>query len=136
MLTDIHEDVLGFPNGYDTEVGERGVSLSGGQKQRISIARAVISKPELLILDDSLSAVDAETEEKILSGLKRERQNQTTIIAAHRISSLMHADEIIVIDDGRIIERGTHSELLKLGGWYRDMYEQQQLEQQLTGGTD
>ena len=136
MLTDIHEDILGFPNGYDTEVGERGVSLSGGQKQRISIARAVISKPELLILDDSLSAVDAETEEKILSGLKRERQNQTTIIAAHRISSLMHADEIIVIDDGRIIERGTHSELLKLGGWYRDMYEQQQLEQQLTGGTD
>ena len=85
-LTDVHEDILGFPKGYDTEVGERGVSLSGGQKQRISIARAVIQAPELLILDDSLSAVDAETEETILSGLKQQRGDQTMILAAHRIS--------------------------------------------------
>src|SRR5699024_5270883 len=120
MLTDIHEDILTFPHGYDTEVGERGVSLSGGQKQRISIARAVIGKPELLILDDSLSAVDAETEEEILSGLKRERSEQTTIISAHRISSVMHAEEIIVIDEGMIVERGTHEQLLQAGGWYKE----------------
>lgn len=106
-LTAIHEDIMGLPNGYDTLVGERGVSLSGGQKQRISIARALITNPELLILDDALSAVDAKTEEAILSALKVERREQTTIIAAHRISSVMHSEEIIVLDDGEIIERGT-----------------------------
>ncbi|WP_028273598.1 ABC transporter ATP-binding protein [Atopococcus tabaci] len=132
-LTAIHDDILAFPDGYDTAVGERGVSLSGGQKQRISIARALIVNPELLILDDSLSAVDAETEEAILSGLKREREDQTTIIAAHRISSVMHAEEIIVLDEGRIVERGTHAELLENDGWYKDMYEQQQLERKLKG---
>lgn len=132
-LADIHEDILNLPNGYDTQVGERGVSLSGGQKQRISIARAIITNPELMILDDSLSAVDAKTEESILSGLKRKRHNQTTIIAAHRISSVMHAEEIIVVEQGTIVERGTHKELLELDGWYKDMYQQQQLEQKLEG---
>lgn len=132
-LADIHEDILELPDGYDTQVGERGVSLSGGQKQRISIARSIITNPELMILDDSLSAVDAKTEESILSGLKEKRQNQTTIIAAHRISSVMHAEEIIAVENGTIVERGTHEELLQLGGWYKDMYQQQQLEQKLEG---
>lgn len=132
-LADIHDDIVELPEGYDTEVGERGVSLSGGQKQRISIARAILINPELMILDDSLSAVDAKTEETILSGLKEIREGQTTIIAAHRISSVMHAEEIIVIENGTIIERGTHSELLAEGGWYEDMYNQQQLERKLEG---
>lgn len=133
-LTDIHEDILAFPAGYDTKVGERGVSLSGGQKQRIAIARALALNPEYLILDDSLSAVDAQTEERILTNLKANRENKTTIIAAHRISSIMHADEIIVVDEGRIIERGVHEELMALQGWYYDMYQQQQLEQKLGEG--
>lgn len=132
-LTDIHEDIVHFPYGYDTEVGERGVSLSGGQKQRISIARAVIGNPELLILDDSLSAVDAETEETILTGLKHQRDDQTTILAAHRISSVMHADEIVVLDAGHIVERGTHEHLVSLNGWYKEMYDKQQLERILEG---
>lgn len=132
-LTAIHHDILGFPAGYDTLVGERGVSLSGGQKQRIAIARALVTEPELLILDDSLSAVDAKTEEAILTGLKQQRADQTTIIAAHRISSVMHANEIIVLDEGRIVERGTHHELMELNGWYRRMYEKQQLETKLEG---
>ena len=132
-LTAIHQDILGFPGGYDTLVGERGVSLSGGQKQRIAIARALVTEPELLILDDSLSAVDAKTEEAILTGLKEKRANQTTIIAAHRISSVMHANEIIVLDEGRIVERGTHYELMEENGWYRRMYEKQQLETKLEG---
>lgn len=130
-LADIHEDIIEMPKGYDTETGERGVSLSGGQKQRVSIARALIKNPELMILDDSLSAVDAKTEEEILSGLKDLREDQTTIIVAHRISSLLHADEIVVLDDGKIIERGTHIELLKQDGWYNEMYNKQQLEQQI-----
>ncbi|SFE24514.1 abc transporter [Trichococcus pasteurii] len=133
LLTAIHHDILGFPDGYDTLVGERGVSLSGGQKQRIAIARALVTEPELLILDDSLSAVDAKTEEAILTGLKEKRADQTTIIAAHRISSVMHANEIIVLDEGRIVERGTHHELMELDGWYRRMYEKQQLETKLEG---
>ncbi|MGX6961214.1 ABC transporter ATP-binding protein [Vagococcus xieshaowenii] len=133
-LTAIHEDILGFPDGYDTMVGERGVSLSGGQKQRISIARALLLNPELLILDDSLSAVDAKTEESILSNLKTTRQNKTTIIAAHRLSSVMHAQEILVIDEGTISERGNHEQLEALNGWYEDMYERQQLEAKIEGG--
>lgn len=135
-LTAIHSDIMEMPNAYDTVVGERGVSLSGGQKQRIAIARALIIKPELLILDDALSAVDAKTEEKILSALKKERSEQTTIIAAHRISSVMHADEIIVIDNGEVIERGTHVDLLLQNGWYKEMFDSQQLERKIEGGAD
>ncbi|KAA8371414.1 ATP-binding cassette domain-containing protein [Leuconostoc carnosum] len=122
-----HEDVLKFPERYETEVGEHGVSLSGGQKQRLAIARALIINPEILILDDALSAVDARTEKQILSALKAERQEKTTIIAAHRMSSVMNADKIIVFDQGEIIESGTHAELMLKQGWYAQMYKQQQL---------
>ncbi len=128
-IADIHQDIIEMPEGYDTQTGERGVSLSGGQKQRVSIARALIKNPELMILDDSLSAVDAKTEEKILEGLRDLRDDQTTIIIAHRISSLIHADEIIVLEDGKISERGTHEELLKNESWYSEMYDKQQLEE-------
>lgn len=132
----INQEIKAFPNGYDTMVGERGVSLSGGQKQRISIARALIVDPELLILDDALSAVDAKTEEAILTNLKRDRKEKTTIISAHRLSSVMHAKEILVLDEGHIIERGTHSELLQMNGWYKCMWDKQQLEAKLEGGED
>ncbi|MBA5729017.1 ATP-binding cassette domain-containing protein [Aerococcaceae bacterium INB8] len=127
-VTRVHEDILGFSEGYDTLVGERGVALSGGQKQRISMARAMLINPELLILDDSLSAVDAKTEEAILNSIKETREDKSTIISAHRLSSVMHADEIVVLDEGQIVERGTHEELINNNGWYQEMYEHQQLE--------
>lgn len=127
-LAYIHEDILGFAEGYETVVGERGVSLSGGQKQRISIARALIMQPELLILDDSLSAVDAKTEEAILEALKQTRTGETTIITSHRLSAIQHAHKIIVLEEGTIIEAGTHDELIALGGKYKEMYDLQQLE--------
>lgn len=133
-LAAIHQDIEQFSEGYETMVGERGVSLSGGQKQRISIARALITNPELLILDDALSAVDAKTEEGILSKLKQHRQNKTTIITAHRLSSVMHAQEILVLDEGQITERGTHEQLLAAKGWYQKMWEKQQLEAKIEGG--
>lgn len=132
-LAFINQEIKAFPEGYDTMVGERGVSLSGGQKQRISIARALIVEPELLILDDALSAVDAKTEEAILSNLKETRQEKTTIITAHRLSSVMHAKEILVLDEGKNIERGTHPELLAQKGWYQRMWEKQQLEAKIEG---
>ena len=128
---DFNGDVLSLPDGYDTEVGEQGVSLSGGQKQRLAIARALITDPEILILDDALSAVDALTEKHILGTLKSERREKTTIIAAHRISSVMNADEIIVFDHGEIKERGTHASLIARNGWYAEMYHQQQLATEL-----
>ncbi|MDC7971697.1 ABC transporter transmembrane domain-containing protein [Bacillus sp. BLCC-B18] len=124
----IHNDILQFSEGYETVVGERGVSLSGGQKQRISIARALLTDAEILILDDCLSAVDAKTEETILSALKRERAGKTTIITAHRLSAIQHANLILVVDEGRIVQRGTHEQLMEENGWYKEMYESQQLE--------
>lgn len=130
----VTEDIERLPQGYDTLVGERGVSLSGGQKQRLAIARALLLDPELLILDDALSAVDAKTEALILQRLKATRQQRTTIIVAHRMSSVMHAEQIVVLDEGRIVARGTHEQLLEQGGWYADMYAKQQLEQRLAGG--
>lgn len=133
-IAHIHEDILQFTDGYETVVGERGVSLSGGQKQRISIARALLMEPEVLILDDSLSAVDAKTEEDILSALKQERAGKTTIITAHRLSAIQHANLIIVIDNGEIVQRGTHEELMDEAGWYKEMYVRQQLEEQVEKG--
>ncbi|KGR77767.1 ABC transporter transmembrane domain-containing protein [Ureibacillus manganicus] len=133
-LAHIHEDILRFTDGYKTVVGERGVSLSGGQKQRISIARALLSNPELLILDDSLSAVDAKTEEAILEALKEERSDKTTIITSHRLSAIQHAHIIIVMHEGSIVEKGTHEELMELKGRYFEMYNLQQLEQLVEKG--
>lgn len=132
--SDLYNQIKGMPDGYDTAVGEEGISLSGGQRQRLAIARALLINPELLILDDALSAVDAETETQILTNLRAERQGKTTIIAAHRLSSVMNADEILVIDDGQIVERGNHKKLMKLGGWYQEMFERQELATSVKGG--
>ncbi|HEU5141249.1 MAG TPA: ABC transporter transmembrane domain-containing protein [Bacillales bacterium] len=127
-LAHIHEDILDFEDGYETVVGERGVTLSGGQKQRISIARALLMDPEILILDDSLSAVDAETEEMILDHLRETRTNKTTMIAAHRLSAVEHADLIVVLEEGNIVEYGQHESLMNGDRWYAAMYRSQQLE--------
>lgn len=133
-LCGLYNDIKSMPDEIDTIIGERGVSLSGGQKQRIAMSRALIMDPDILILDDSLSAVDAKTENLILENLKEERKGKTTIITAHRLSAIVHADLIIVMDNGKIIERGTHDELLAQNGWYKETYSSQQLEEKLKGG--
>ncbi|OUS70438.1 multidrug ABC transporter permease/ATP-binding protein [Paenibacillus sp. MY03] len=122
------KDIAFLPEGLDTMVGEKGVALSGGQKQRVSIARALIADPDILMLDDALSAVDAKTEAEIIEGIRTERAGKTTLITTHRLSAVQHADWIIVMDDGRIVEEGTHEKLLERGGWYKEQYDRQQLE--------
>ena len=130
----IYDDIVNMTDGFNTIIGERGVSLSGGQKQRMAMSRALIMNPEILILDDSLSAVDAKTEHLILENLKEERSGKTTIITAHRLSAIVHADLIIVMDNGKIIERGTHDQLIAQDGWYKETYNTQQLEEKMKGG--
>ena len=121
----VHQNIICFKKGYNTVLGERGITLSGGQKQRISIARALIKKPELLLLDDSLSAVDTQTEETILKNLVQSRKNKTTIIVSHRVSAIKNAHKIIVLDNGQIIQQGTHNELVNQDGYYKEIYAKQ-----------
>ncbi|HEY1865531.1 MAG TPA: ABC transporter ATP-binding protein [Candidatus Acidoferrales bacterium] len=124
-------EIAEFPARYTTMVGERGITLSGGQKQRTALARAVVRNPRILILDDALSSVDTDTEERILRGLKEMMKSRTTILISHRVSTVRHSDQIIVLREGRIVERGTHDELLALGGYYEDLYQKQLLEEEL-----
>jgi ATP-binding cassette subfamily B protein len=130
-IAGLADDIAGFPKGYDTLVGERGITLSGGQKQRTAIARAILRDPRILILDDALSSVDTVTEEKILRGLAGVMRQRTTILISHRVSTVRHADQIVVLREGRIVERGTHDELLARGGYYYDLYQKQLLEEEL-----
>lgn len=127
-LAQVYKDIVDMPQGFDTLIGEKGVSLSGGQKQRLAMSRAMILDPDILILDDSLSAVDAKTEYAIIDNLKETRKDKTTIITAHRLSAVVHADLILVLQNGQIIERGRHEDLLALNGWYAQTYQSQQLE--------
>lgn len=129
-----HKDIQVLSDGLDTLVGEKGVALSGGQKQRVSIARALIADPEILLLDDSLSAVDAKTETRIIANIRRSRAGKTTFITTHRLSAVQHADWIIVLDQGRIAEQGTHEQLVNMNGWYKEQFERQQIEANLTEG--
>ncbi len=130
-IASLHGDIEDFAAGYETAVGERGITLSGGQKQRTAIARAIVRDPRILILDDALSSVDTQTEEKILSGLRGVMRGRTTILISHRTSTVQNADQIVVVREGRIIERGTHDELLARGGYYADLYQKQLLEEEL-----
>ena len=129
----VYEDILAMPDQMETVIGERGVSLSGGQKQRIAMSRALVMNPQILILDDSLSAVDAKTEYQIIENMKQDRKGKTTIITAHRLSAVVHADLILVMENGQIKERGNHEELMAQQGWYYDTYQAQQLSEELEG---
>ncbi len=124
-MADVHDNILSFPKGYDTLLGERGISLSGGQKQRVAIARALIKDAKIYIFDDCLSAVDTETEEVILEHIKRLTKNKTTIIVSHRISTIKHADRILVLDQGRVVQEGSHTKLVEEDGFYRHLYQEQ-----------
>ncbi|MBE7660461.1 ABC transporter ATP-binding protein [Tenacibaculum finnmarkense] len=127
----IHDNIINFKNGYQTVLGERGVTLSGGQKQRTAIARAIIKTPKILIFDDCLSAVDTETEQQILSNLDRISKDKTSIIISHSVSSVKNADKIIVLDAGKVIQQGVHNQLIKVAGYYKELYEQQLLEKEM-----
>lgn len=133
QIANVHEEILSFQEGYNTLLGERGVNLSGGQKQRISIARALLKRGEVLILDDALSAVDTKTEEAILRHLREALADRTAIIIAHRISAIKDCDQILVIDEGRIVAKGSHSELISFEGLYKELFEKQQLEEKIEG---
>ena len=125
----VHDNIVGFPKGYATQLGERGITLSGGQKQRVSIARAIVRRPRIMLFDDALSAVDTATEEAILQALRDTMQGSTKVIISHRISAIRDADQILVMEHGRMVESGTHAELLALGGRYAQAYEEQLLEE-------
>ena len=130
-LAGLEPDVAGFPQGLETLVGERGITLSGGQKQRVALARAILRRPRILILDDCLSAVDTHTEETILGNLREVFVGRTVLLVSHRISTVKDADQILVLDDGRVLERGNHRELVAKGGLYADLDRRQQLEEEL-----
>ena len=130
-IAGLERDIADFPRGYETVVGERGITLSGGQKQRVTLARALIVDPTILILDDALSSVDSETERRILSSLAGVMRDRTSILIAHRISTVMNADLIVVVDDGRIVEMGDHASLLERGGWYAELFQRQRLAEEL-----